>query len=121
MPEVPLPGRPVRGSTTGRPLYALFELIARRWTLRIVWELRDGPLPFADLRSRCDQMSTSTLTIRLRELTETGLVTQNDTGYALTRLGHSLPDSLQPLIAWSDGWAAELGATSPPATDGLNR
>ena len=34
----------VRGSRTGRPVMALLDLLGRRWTLRIVWELRDGPL-----------------------------------------------------------------------------
>ena len=33
----------VRGSRTGRPIMALLDLLGRRWTLRIIWELRDGP------------------------------------------------------------------------------
>jgi hypothetical protein len=37
LPVVPLPGRAVRGSTTGRPIMALFDLIGRRWTLRVIW------------------------------------------------------------------------------------
>ncbi|MFZ2964881.1 MAG: helix-turn-helix domain-containing protein [Rhodoglobus sp.] len=114
MAGVPLPGHPVRGSTTGRPLYVLFELIARRWTLRIVWELRDGPLSFVDLRARCDNMSTSTLAIRLRDLMHAELITQNDAGaYALTRLGANLPEQLGPLIAWADDWADALSESQP--------
>ena len=30
----------VRGSRTGRPIMALLDLLGRRWTLRILWELR---------------------------------------------------------------------------------
>jgi DNA-binding HxlR family transcriptional regulator len=33
--------RRVRGSRTGRPVMALLDLLGRRWTLRIVWELRE--------------------------------------------------------------------------------
>ena len=32
----------VRGSTTGRPIMALLDLLGRRWVLRIVWELGEG-------------------------------------------------------------------------------
>ena len=31
----------VRGSRTGRPIMALLDLLGRRWTLRIIWELRE--------------------------------------------------------------------------------
>ena len=40
--EAPVPGRKVRGSQTGRPLMAAFDLLGRRGVLRILWELRDG-------------------------------------------------------------------------------
>jgi len=38
----PRPGRPVRGSRTGRPIMALLDLLGRRWVLRILWELREA-------------------------------------------------------------------------------
>ena len=41
--RLPRPGVPVRGSATGRPLMAAMDLLGRRWALRILWELRDGP------------------------------------------------------------------------------
>ena len=43
-----LPGRPVRGSTSGRPLMAALDLFGRRWMLRVMWELRDGPAGFRE-------------------------------------------------------------------------
>src|SRR5207237_3071394 len=58
---VPKPGRPVRGSRTGRPIMALLDLLGRRWALRILWEARHGPLSFRALRERCDGMSPSVL------------------------------------------------------------
>ncbi len=105
----PRPGAPVRGSTTGRPLLAAMDLLGRRWTLRILWELRDGPVGARALRERCDQMSTSVLYTRLAELTESGLVRQGETdGYELTRHGASLSAALQPLDAWARGWSTDL-------------
>jgi len=35
----------VRGSRSGRPIMALLDLLGRRWTLRIIWELhRQSPI-----------------------------------------------------------------------------
>src|SRR5580692_3422404 len=48
----PRPGRPVRGSTTGGPVMAALDLFGRRWTLRVLWELRDGAVGFRLLQQR---------------------------------------------------------------------
>jgi DNA-binding HxlR family transcriptional regulator len=106
---VPVPGSAVRGSRSGRPIMAALDLLGRRWALRILWELRDGPLGARELRSRCDEMSSSVLYERLGELTTAGLVTRTEDGYLLTRLGTSLGDALGPLDAWSRRWARSTG------------
>ena len=51
----------VRGSASGRPIMALLDLLGRRWALRVLWELREGPLQFRALQERCDGMSSSVL------------------------------------------------------------
>jgi DNA-binding HxlR family transcriptional regulator len=107
----PLPGRPVRGSTTGRSLMAALDLFGRRWTLRIIWELRNEPLGFRLLQRRCDDMSSSVLQQRLAELQEARLVeVLPDGNYSLTPLGYDARESLDPVIEWSWRWAAELAA-----------
>ncbi|MEO8541460.1 MAG: helix-turn-helix domain-containing protein, partial [bacterium] len=81
----PLPGRSVRGSTSGRPIMALLDLLGRRWTLRVLWELRGGAVGFRALQARCDGMSPSVLSQRLSELLEAGVVAQQEgSDYALT-------------------------------------
>ena len=102
---VPLPGRPVRGSRTGRPVMALIDLIGRRWVLRIVWELRERPLTFRALQSACGGLSPSVLNQRLAELREAALVDAQDEGYALSALGRELLTLLLPLTRWADKWA----------------
>ncbi|HEY3013708.1 MAG TPA: helix-turn-helix domain-containing protein [Nocardioides sp.] len=109
--RVPRPGEAVRGSTTGRPLMAALDLFGRRWALRVLWELRDGPVGARELLARCDGLSSSVLYDRLRDLTESRLVARHDDGrYLLTELGGSLSTALEPLTAWSTQWAAETGA-----------
>ena len=107
--SAPKPGSPVRGSTTGRPLMAALDLLGRRWALRILWELRHGPIGARALRGRCDDMSPSVLYARLAELSDAGLIAQDPSSgaYALTRHGRSLERALRPLDAWSKGWASD--------------
>ena len=105
--RLPRPGVPVRGSSTGRPLMAAMDLLGRRWALRILWELRDGPVGARALLSRCDGMSSSVLYERLKELTGAGLLSRNQGGaYLLTDLGKSLSAALKPLDAWANRWAS---------------
>ena len=93
----PKPGRLVRGSHTGRPIMALLDLLGRRWTLRILWELRTETLGFRILQERCDSMSPSVLSQRLTELQEAGIVAHDDNGdYTLTSEGQELLHALAP-------------------------
>ena len=47
---------------------AALDLLGRRWALRLLWELRGGPVGARALRERCDGMSSSVLYERLTEL-----------------------------------------------------
>ena len=105
---VPKPGRPVRGSRSGRPVMALVDLLGRRWVLRIVWELRATPLTFRALQQACGGLSPSVLNQRLGELRETLLVELKPEGYALTALGGELLAQLMPLTAWAEKWAKAI-------------
>lgn len=104
--RVPMPGEPVRGSSSGRPVMAAMDLLGRRWALRVLWELRSGPLGARALKERCDEMSSSVLYDRLRELAEAGLIEKDDRGdYALTVVGEGLGAALAPLDEWAERWA----------------
>jgi DNA-binding HxlR family transcriptional regulator len=87
---------------------AALDLLGRRWALRVLWELRDGPLGFRALQAACDGMSSSVLRDRLNELTEASLVERRDDAYELTALGADLGDSLAPLTRWAERWGAQL-------------
>jgi DNA-binding HxlR family transcriptional regulator len=105
-PTAPLPGSPVRGSQTGRPIMAAFDLLGRRWALRILWELRDGAVGFRALQERCDGLSPTVLNTRLGELRAAGLVEQDENrAHRLTALGEDLGDAIAPLRSWAVRWA----------------
>lgn len=102
------PGNRVRGSSTGRPIMVLLDLLGKRWTLRILWELRDKPLTFRALQEATGGVSPSVLNARLTDLRGTALVNQTENGYALSALGHELFMTFLPLVAWSEKWAKKL-------------
>ena len=109
----PRPGVSVRGSAGGRPIMALLDLLGRRWALRVIWELRAGPLLFRALQERCEGMSSSVLNERLRELRAAGIVEQGDGGYRLTVDGRDLLGAYAPLQAWADRWAERAARETP--------
>jgi DNA-binding HxlR family transcriptional regulator len=85
---------------------ALLDLLGRRWTLRILWELRSETIGFRILQERCDSMSPSVLSQRLTELQEVGIVARDNNGeYTLTKEGVALLQALAPLQEWATGWA----------------
>jgi DNA-binding HxlR family transcriptional regulator len=84
---------------------ALLDLIGRRWALRVIWELRDLPVPtFRELQARCGGISSSVLADRLRELSEAGITGHSVDGYALTAQGRDLLARLAPLEEWAAAW-----------------
>jgi len=104
--KTPAVGKPVRGSHTGRPIMALLDLLGRRWTLRVLWELRDGAsVTFRELQSLTGGVSASVLNDRLRELREVAIVETDSKGYRLTSDGLELVAALGPLQVWVERWA----------------
>ena len=98
----------VRGSKTGRPIMMLLDLLGRRWTLRIVWELREKPRRFRELQDLIGASPTIVNT-RLAELREAKLVELDEAvGYQLTALGKELLRLFLPLHVWSEKWAKAL-------------
>jgi DNA-binding HxlR family transcriptional regulator len=87
---------------------ALLDLASRRGLLRIVWELRHGPLKFRPLQASCGAISPSLLNRRIKELRDARLLELTTEGYQLSALGHGLYRAFEPISAWADGWVTEL-------------
>lgn len=111
--KIPMPGTPVRGSKTGKPIMALFDLLGRSWALGILWQLADVSLTFRQLQDRCESVSPTVLNKRLKELTESGFVERGKAGYQLTETGTELFQLLEPFGDWSIQWADGLSKERP--------
>jgi DNA-binding HxlR family transcriptional regulator len=80
----------------------LLDVLGRRWSLRVLWELRGGPLSFRALRTACDEVSPSSLNRRLGELRALGAVDAGDAGYELSPRGRALAEIVLALHRWSE-------------------
>lgn len=109
--KLPVPGQPVRGSRSGSPIMAMFDLLGRRWAMGILWTLSEqGPLTFRALQSACDTISPGVLNTRLKELRAARLLDLGEGGYQVTPLGRQVHEALLPLSSVSKDWAAQMTA-----------
>jgi DNA-binding HxlR family transcriptional regulator len=101
--------RRVRGSRTGRPIMVLLDLLGRRWSLRILWELRERSLTSRALRAACDEASPTVLQARLTDLRRADLVELiPGDGYRLTTTGRELQQTFLPLYHFAERWSKAL-------------
>src|SRR5271169_2238208 len=92
-------GSSARGSRSGRPIMVALDALGRRGALRLLWELRGGPLTFRALQTACET-NPGSLNTRLKELRQLHIVDHGDAGY-------SLMAALEPLQTWAHRWAAD--------------
>ncbi len=94
----------LRRASTSRRMARALDIAGRRWALRIVWELRVGPLNFRALQDACGGVSPSVLQRRLHELRTEGVVEKIPRlGYRLSTHGERLFQVLAQLDKWSVG------------------
>ena len=82
-----------------------------KWTLLIIRDLLGGTRRFGELRTSLAGVSSKTLTDRLRELTEDGLVTRTMYAEIPPRVEYSLTDrgrAAAPIIDALGAWGATL-------------
>lgn len=93
------------------PSRKVLERISSKWVTLVICALGDSsePLRFSRLQRRIAGVSQKMLTQTLRNLESDGLVARTveatvpvTVTYALTPLGDSLLEAIQPLKAWSD-------------------
>ncbi len=103
----------MRGSRSGKPIMALFDLLGRNWALGIIWQLSEGQMTFRELQDRCESVSPTVLNRRLKELRASLLIERGERGYQLTPLGLELFGMLEPFGMWSMTWAQHLKREKP--------
>lgn len=96
-------------STCYCPIDGVIETISRKYAMQIVSLVGDDqPVRFKDLEARLTEASTATLSNRLEELTDAGILRRESfdevpprVEYELTPAGRELQRRLQPLLEWA--------------------
>lgn len=88
---------------------ALLDLLGRRMSLRVLWELAHvaRPLTFRELQATAET-NPGLLNTRLKELRAAAIVIHDVGGYSLSEQGKALVRLLMPLHAWAAAWGARL-------------
>src|SRR5258707_10280954 len=101
-----------------RNLSSILARVGDKWTVLIVVLLGDGPKRFNEIRRMVDGISQRMLTFTLRGLERDGLVTRTvfpttpqRVDYALTKLGSTLWEAVQPLSSWARAHVGEIVAS----------
>ncbi len=101
-------------SETMCPMQAL-DRVMDKWTPKVLFLLRDGPLRYMQLKRQVVGSTQKMLTQTLRKLEKEGLVTRTvyptsppTVEYALTSLGEMLQAPLQELFQWARVYTAQF-------------
>ena len=86
----------------------LLDRIGDKWSLYIIGTLQGGPMRFNAIQRHIDGISQRMLTLTLRDLERSGLVTRTvyptkppSVEYALTDLGSTLLEPVMGLVTWA--------------------
>lgn len=114
-PRTPAPSRDTAAGKDA--VNAAIGLFNRRWVLRVLWELRQGPMTFRVLRKACGDLSPTVLNARLGELRDARLVSHTTAvGYALTATGAELLVAMRPMLTWAIRWQRTVARKAGPRT-----
>jgi DNA-binding HxlR family transcriptional regulator len=107
----------------GCPVAAFQKMISGKYKLRIVWDLKDGPLRYGEIRSGLlrgaqgtQEIAPRVLSRELKALTQSGLIARKDYGvvppkveYRLTRKGRSFVPVISVIRKWGARHLGEVG------------
>ena len=106
------------------PVAAFQKMISGKYKLRIVWDLKDGPRRYGEIRSGLlrgtsgsAEITPRVLSRELKALTESGLIDRRDFGvvppkveYRLTRKGRSFVPVIATIKDWGSRHLAQANA-----------
>ncbi len=96
------------------PVNAFQKMISGKYKLRILWDLKDGPLRYGEIRSGLlrgvegtQEIAPRVLSRELKALAHSGLIARRDYGvvppkveYRLTRVGQSFIPVIDEIRKW---------------------
>ena len=117
--------------TCGCPVAAFQKMISGKYKLRIVWDLKDGPRRYGEIRTGLlrgaagsSEITPRVLSRELKALTASGLIDRRDYGvvppkveYRLTRKGKSFVPVIAAIRDWGTRHLAQPNAVEMVAAE----
>jgi len=111
------------------PVAAFQKMISGKYKLRIVWDLKDGPRRYGEIRTGLlrgldgsSEIAPRVLSFKVTALTESGLIERKDFGvvppkveYRLTRKGKSFVPVISAIRNWGSRHLSEAGPVAMAA------
>jgi DNA-binding HxlR family transcriptional regulator len=112
-----------KAETCGCPVAAFQKLISGKYKLRIVWDLKDGPRRYGEIRTGLlrgtegsGEIAPRVLSRELKALTQSGLIDRKDYGVVPPKVEYRLTPkgrSFVPVIAAIRKWGARHLGEAP--------
>jgi DNA-binding HxlR family transcriptional regulator len=107
-PQINTPESPSEARTCYCPLGGVMDLLSRKYAIQVVCVVGMlQPVRYGEIEATFGEVSSSTLSTRLNELTEEGVLTRERydeipprVEYGLTDDGEELCELLEPLLQW---------------------
>ena len=96
------------------PAELTISLLQGKWKLRILTQLKHGPIRLSQLRKMFPDASKKMLTLHLRELEQDGIVVRSDLSSRRRHVEYSLETSLGAAVLHLVGTLAEWGSQYAP-------
>lgn len=98
------------------PITTVQRVLSSKWSLVIIFILKDKPMRYNELQRMFEGMNHATLTKQLKQLEQFGLVHRKvynqippKVEYSLSDLGHKLRPALDCLYKWGEEYIIEFG------------
>ena len=115
----------------GCPVAAFQKMISGKYKLRIVWDLKDGPRRYGEIKTgllrglpAASEIAPRVLSRELKALTESGLIDRKDYGvvppkveYRLTRKGKSFVPVIAAIRNWGSRHLGEANVVDMVAAE----
>lgn len=98
------------------PAELTISLLQGKWKLRILTQLKHGPIRLSQLRKMFPDASKKMLTLHLRELEQDGIVVRSDLSDRRRHVEYSLEPSSGAAVLHLIGTLAEWGSQYAPTT-----
>jgi DNA-binding HxlR family transcriptional regulator len=101
------------------PIRTTLDVIGGKWKPLVLFELKEGPRRFSDLRRSIPDVTQKMLTDRLKELERDGIVRREvyavvppKVEYSLTQYGEGLKPILAAMAEWGAGHRSRKSSSS---------